>query len=292
MQVSRILVPLDGSRLAEAILPVAASFAGKLGATLVLLHVLEQEPPQDVHGESHLARADDAAAYLEQRAQALRRAGVVVEVDVHDRPVGNVAAAIDRHAHEHAADLIAMCAHGRTNPLDRLLGSIAERILRGGSAPILLRTVQEPSDQPFALRKLLVPIDFEHDLQEALAVVRMLAAAYDAPVQLLSVREPGPATAARLLPGTTALAEQFALDELHRRIDELAAALRAEGVAVAGAEVSDRRPSAAILSAVESGSLVVLVTDAHGGPGTWFDPPTTQQLLSHPDLTLLLIKEM
>jgi nucleotide-binding universal stress UspA family protein len=291
VQVRRILVPLDGSQLAEAILPVAASFAEKLDASLILLHVLEQEPPRDVHGEPHLARADAAESYLEARARTLRAAGIDVEVDVHERPVANVAAAIDRHAHEHDADLIAMCAHGRTNPLDRVLGSIAERILRGGSAPILLRTVRQPSDGAFELRSLLVPIDFEHDVEEALSAVRLLVAAYGAPVTLLSVREPGPREAARLLPGATALAERLALDELRRRIEQLASELRAD-VTTVEADVSDRRPSAAILSAVEPETLVVLVTDAHGGLGGLFDPSTTQQLLARPDLTLLLIKEM
>lgn len=291
MQVSRILVPLDGSQLAEAILPVAASFAQKLEASLILLHVLEQEPPRDVHGEPHLARADAAESYLEERARGLRDAGVTVEVDVHERPVANVAAAIDRHAHEHDADLIAMCAHGRSNPLERLLGSIAERILRGGSAPILLRTVREPSDEPFELRNLLVPIDFEHDVEEALSAVRLLVAAYGAHVTLLSVREPGLPEAARLLPGTTSLAEQYALDDLRRRTEELASGLRAD-VTTVQADVSARRPSAAILSAVEPTTLVVVVTDAHGGPAGLFDPSTTQQLLARPDLTLLLIKEM
>jgi len=291
VKVSRILVPLDGSKLAEAILPVAASFAQRLGASLILLHVLEQEPPRDVHGEPHLARADAAESYLEQLAGALGDSGVTVEIDVHERPVANVAAAIDRHAHEHDADVIAMCAHGRTNPLDRMLGSIAERILRGGSAPILLRTVREPSEGPFELRHLLVPIDFEHDVDEALSAVRLLAAAYGAHVTLLSVREPGPPEAARLLPGATAQAERYALDDLRRRVEELATGLRADVPAV-HADVSDRRPSSAILSAVEPATLVVVVTDAHGGPAGLFDPSTTQQLLARPDLTLLLIKEL
>jgi nucleotide-binding universal stress UspA family protein len=291
VKVGRILVPLDGSELAEAILPVASSFAQKLGASLILLHVLEQEPPREVHGEPHLARADAAETYLEVRARALRDSGVTVEVDVHERPVANVAAAIDRHAHEHDADVIAMCAHGRSNPLDRLLGSIAERILRGGGAPILLRTVREPSDGPFELRRLLVPIDFEHDVDEALSAVRLLAPAYGAQVTLLSVREPGPAEVARLLPGATAQVERYALDDLRRRIEELAAGLRGDVTSVR-ADVSDRRPSSAILSAVEPATLVVLVTDAHGGPAGLFDPSTTQQLLARPDLTLLLIKEM
>ena len=65
-------MPLDGSQLAEAILPVASSFAQQLGATLILLHVLEQEPPRDVHGEPHLAHAAAAQSYLEERARALR----------------------------------------------------------------------------------------------------------------------------------------------------------------------------------------------------------------------------
>jgi nucleotide-binding universal stress UspA family protein len=284
-------VPLDGSQLAEAILPVAASFAQELGASLILLHVLEQEPPRDVHGEPHLARADAAESYLEERARALRGAGAAVEVDVHERPVANVAAAIDRHAHEHDADLIAMCAHGRSNPLERLLGSIAERILRGGSAPILLRTVRAPSGAPFELRHLLVPIDFEHDVEEALSAVRLLARPYDADVTLLSVREPALPGASLLLPGATAQVERYALDDLRRRIEDLADSLRAD-VTTVRADVSARRPGAAILSAIEPATLVVVVTDAHGGPAGLFDPSTTQQLLARPDLTLLLIKEM
>jgi nucleotide-binding universal stress UspA family protein len=110
-------------------------------------------------------------------------------------------------------------------------------------------------------------------------------------VRLLSVREPGSPAASLLLPGATALAERYALDDLQRRIDELAVELRPD-VPDVSAGVSDRRPSAAILDALEPSSLVVLVTDAHGGISGWFDPSTTQQLLARPDLTLLLFMEM
>jgi nucleotide-binding universal stress UspA family protein len=293
VQVQRILVPLDGSRLAEAVLPAARSFAQKLGAAIILLHVLESESPTEVHGEPHLARADDAIAYLEGRAAALRAAAIEVTVDVHERPVTNVAAAIDQHAHEHGADLIAMCAHGRTNPIDRLLGSIAERILRGGSTPILLRTVRQPSDGVFELRNLLVPIDFAHDVDAALSATRTLAGAYAATVTLLSVPEPAPSAASRLLPGASALADRFDLDAVRRRVDELAASLRTDLPDVR-TDVGDDGPAAAILAAVDSlpESLVVVVTDAHGGFSSWYDPSTTQKLLGRPDLTLLLIKEL
>jgi nucleotide-binding universal stress UspA family protein len=56
----------------------------------------------------------------------------------------------------------------------------------------------------------------------------------------------------------------------------------------------DQPPSEAIAAASESlpAELIVLVTDAHGGLSSWYDPSTLQRLLALPDLTLLLIKEL
>jgi nucleotide-binding universal stress UspA family protein len=293
LEVRRILVPLDGSELAEAALPPARALAERLGATIVLLHVLERDAPREVHGEPHLDSSADASAYLAHLAEELRTAGVTVDVDVHERPVADVAGAIDQHAHELDADLIAMCAHGRTNPIDRFLGSIAERILRGGSIPILLRTVRQPGRADFRLRNVLVPIDFGHDLAAALSAARTLAGAYGAAITLLSVPEPAPPAAARLLPGATTLAREYDLEDVRRRLDELVAAVRG-ALPEVQTIVADRRPTAAILEAIESlpADLVVLVTDAHSGVAAWLDPPTAQRLLAHPDLTLLLIKEL
>ena len=109
---SRILVPLDGSRLAEAVLPAACSFAQNLDAQLLLVHVLERDPPARVHGELHLRSAGDALAYLAEHAIRLRRHGLTVEVHVHERPASDVAAALEGYTNELLADLIAMCSHG------------------------------------------------------------------------------------------------------------------------------------------------------------------------------------
>jgi nucleotide-binding universal stress UspA family protein len=293
MRFTRILVPLDGSRLAEAVLPAASSVATKLGARLLLLHVLEREPPETVHGEPHLGNEQEALAYLEQHAESLRRRDIVVDIHVHERPVGDVAAAIDRHAHELEADLIAMCAHGRTNLRARLVGSIAERILRGGSIPILLRTVRGPESASFDLRKLLVPIDFGHDVDAALAAARTLAGPYEAGVALLSALEPASPPTARMLPGTSALTRELDLDALARRLGELAEGLR-DHIADVATIVEQRRPTDAIIAASDAlpADLIVLVTDAHGGLSGWYDPSTAQRLLARPALTLLLIKEL
>ena len=173
-----------------------------------------------------------------------------------------------------------------THPADR-----PERILRGGSVPILLRTVQRPHGASFELRKLLVPIDFTHDVETALAAARTLATPYAATLVLLATPEPPPPPISRLLPETTALTRQFELDDLRRRLAELAqqlpAALDVQTI------VADASPTGAILDATESlpADMIVLLTHAHAGLSSWYDPSIGQQLLRHPNLTLLLIRE-
>jgi nucleotide-binding universal stress UspA family protein len=292
MNIGRILVALDGSRLAETIMPAARSLAETLGAELILVHALERNPPREVHGEAHLATAEEAYRYLDGLAGRLRRSGVACEMRVAETPADDVAAALDMHARDLGADLIAMCAHGRSNLRDRVVGRIAERILRRGDVPILLRTTRRPDVPDFELRNLLTPIELGHDIDAALDASRTIAAAYRAAVTLLTVPEPASAQAARLQPGTSALAYEFRREDAREHLDQLAERLRADVPDVRPVLV-DGRPADAIVSLGESlpADLIVLVTHARTGFSSWYDPGTAQQLLSRPDLTLLLLKQ-
>jgi nucleotide-binding universal stress UspA family protein len=66
-----ILVPLDGSKLAEAALPAAVSLAQTFNAPVTLLHIIEQDAPEEVHRERHLTEAREAEAYRMWRAASL-----------------------------------------------------------------------------------------------------------------------------------------------------------------------------------------------------------------------------
>jgi nucleotide-binding universal stress UspA family protein len=186
-----------------------------------------------------------------------------------------------------------MCAHGRTNLRTRLVGSIAERILRGGAIPILLRTVRRADAGTYALRNLLVPVDFTHDVDAALSAARALAAPCGAAVTLVAALEPDSPPTSRLLPGTAAAMRELDRDGLARRLTALAEDLRADLPEVR-AIVDDRRPADAIIAAGEDipADLIVLVTDAHGRLSRWSDPSAAQRLLSRPNMTLLLIREL
>ncbi|MGZ4270322.1 MAG: universal stress protein [Solirubrobacteraceae bacterium] len=291
MRLERILVPLDGSRLAEAALPAACSLARTLGARVDLLHVLERDPPAAIHGEPHLAGAEQARGYLDDVAGRLRGQGLEVDVRAAGQGTGDVAHALCSEATASRADLIVMCAHGATNLRGRLIGRTAARVVRHGSIPVLLRTVGSPEPPAFRLRELLVPLELWEDIGPALDAARTVAAPYGAGVTLLSVPEPPAPGAARLLPGTAALTRELERAEIVRRLDEVATDLRS-ALPKVHAVVADQRPAEAIvsLSASLPADLVIVVTDPDEPRPGWFEPSTAQALLARADLTLLLLK--
>ena len=134
-----ILVPLDGSRLAEAAIPTAASLAQTLDAPVTLLHIIEQDAPQEIHKDHHLTQADEAVAYLEQVAKRYFPAEVKVHTHVHTAAVKDVPGSIVEHAlTEFRPDLIVMCTHGRSGVRELLFGSIAQQVVAQGTTPLLL----------------------------------------------------------------------------------------------------------------------------------------------------------
>jgi nucleotide-binding universal stress UspA family protein len=75
---AHLLVPLDGSPLAEAALPAAVALGQRSSARLTLLHVLERRAPATIHGHRHLTNLAEAEAYLGEVAAGFAAAGVAV----------------------------------------------------------------------------------------------------------------------------------------------------------------------------------------------------------------------
>jgi nucleotide-binding universal stress UspA family protein len=150
-QVRHILVLLDGSPLAEQILVPAVDFASLTGADISLLRVvrplvlggdIDTLPPEmdetmlrqlrTLHQEEQA----EAQRYLERIAGRLRDHGlrVIPHVAMHDQPA---VAALDE-IKRHAIDLVALATHGRSGLPRLFLGSVADKILRGTSVPVLV----------------------------------------------------------------------------------------------------------------------------------------------------------
>lgn len=140
----KILVPLDGSPLDESILPQVTELARAHSAELVLLRVaLAHAFPGADPTEAQVEAVREAERYLEEVEQDLRGKGLRVSTAAR---YGNAAAEILDHAAFSGVDLTAMSTHGRTGVSRWVQGSVAEKVLRGSTHPLLL--VRAPGAHP------------------------------------------------------------------------------------------------------------------------------------------------
>ena len=133
-----LLIPLDGSSLAEQALPAAAYLAQLLPARVTLLHLVERHPPSEVHHDRHLTNATEAETYLAEIKQRVFARDVAVECHVHTSEIDDVARSIVEHISELAPDLIVMCTHGHGGLRRWLFGSKAQQVIAQEKTPILL----------------------------------------------------------------------------------------------------------------------------------------------------------
>jgi nucleotide-binding universal stress UspA family protein len=146
MRTNRILVPLDGSELAEAALADAFDLAAGEGTVLLVrateAHVLPGRDPI----QPQIDAVADAESYMTALKGKLERRNLR-NVETHVW-YGPAAASIIDAAKAHKADLIVMSTHGRSGIGRLVCGSVAESVLRGTTVPILLR---RPAEAPVAL---------------------------------------------------------------------------------------------------------------------------------------------
>jgi len=128
----KILVPLDGSPLAEAILDHVEAVAAPLGAEVILLQVL---PGTGVLPDQAQREEESARSYLGRKVEQLRAKGINARFAVRH---GDPAPEILDYAEDNKVDAIAMSTHGRSGIGRWVFGSIAEKVLRGTNIPILL----------------------------------------------------------------------------------------------------------------------------------------------------------
>jgi nucleotide-binding universal stress UspA family protein len=149
----KILVPLDGSPLAEAVLPYVRELALCTNSEIVLLRVATYPvydysvtEPSLIIGlrENMLA---EASSYINNLASALTRDGFNVTSEVAEGPVVE---AIVSYVASVSADLIAMSTHGRTGIQRMFLGSVANRVVHESTVPVLLIRPQNAEREELA----------------------------------------------------------------------------------------------------------------------------------------------
>ena len=127
----RILVPLDGSRLAESVLPHVEEMAMKFGAEVVLFRAV----PSEAATKASEPAVESAEQYLDPLARNLQQKGLSARTLVSQ---GEPARSILRAACTEQVSLIALSTHGRSGLTALLSGTVADEVMRNAHLPILL----------------------------------------------------------------------------------------------------------------------------------------------------------
>ena len=274
----RILVPLDGSKLAEQVLPYVRLVAYAFGSRIELLQTFEPVPPtmeDPFHGSYlHQIEANVRAQSIDylNRIKALYDPKTAVSFTVD---IGEPASWIVREAEREADTLIAMSTHGRSGITRWVLGSVADQVLHATNAPILLLRFQdgETPTKEASLTSVIVPLD-------------------------------GSSLAEQVLPHTVALARSLRLSvtlvrvsshhgeaEARGYLQEVGGKLSQQGVISVNEVVLSGHAGPAIVDIARDipNSLVTMTTHGHSGIGRWILGSVADLVVRHSGSPVLVV---
>lgn len=267
----RILLPLDGSELAECAAPCAARLAGSLGGVLHVVRVVE--PPvkpgfttQRLYKEMLEAEREEAVAYVDAMRKQLATCTASAKTDVL---CGNAAVALLDYEHYAGIELVVMCSHGRGGLARFAGGSVADRLLHHGSVPLLL---VRAFGAPPALAKAIVPLDGSSRAEETLLALEQLVPYVVNEVTLLRVVH-GPDQAS----------------EAHSYLVEAAQSIPSVGV-VCRCRVEQGDPAHVICDVAGENTLVVMATHGRGGLARWALGSVADRVTRHGRSAVLLVR--
>ncbi len=291
---NKVVVTLDGSRLAEAVLPHAANLAHAVcSEEVVLLRVVEGG------GDSELRRAD---AYLQHLAARLANARIDdrtiktcqvprIEWAVVRASPGKAASSILQFGEDNRADLIMLSTHGRSG-IDRwLMGSVAEKVLRGADIPVVLVRADPGGPRPVAVTlRILVPLDGSEAAERVLSYVHVFGRTPAHEVTLLYVE---PTTHDRTSPNgaQSPFLNPARRGEVETYLSSIAAELANSGLK-ARWKIRTGHPGEEIADEVKNQSMDLVVMSSHGRTGLaeWAFGSIADQVLRTSTAPVLLVR--
>jgi len=297
----RILIPMDGSSLAEIVLPYAEELSVKFGAELILATVSEPEVPEvNRVYRSYLEHLSEKVQRQLRDRGAEKEALVSIEV-----LMGKPATEILQYADANNVGLIVMASrggsHGGPGEGTWLLGKIASKVLQAASKPILLIRAEARSaalQQKRLLKKILVPLDGSEAGEAVVPHVEALARPFDAQVILFHVLELAPVPIL-MAPGIQFPYPPVTPEQQARKavsglahLEGVEKALTEKGIDCSS-ETSSGSPAVEILNHAEANAIDLIAMSTHGrsGIGRWVFGSVTEKLLQTGSTPILTVRE-
>jgi nucleotide-binding universal stress UspA family protein len=287
--IKRIMVPLDGSDLAEQALPLASSLASAYDAEVLLASVIvavEHYDGEDVGLVDEKGRLA-AERYLATKEAYLTRKGVRVRATVAGgRPHVVISSLCDLEE----VDLVVMTTHGRSGVSRWTLGSVADKVLRTTSTPLILIHPSVHGTTPETVARIVVPLDGSELAEAALNEAERMAKRMNASLHLVrAVVPPAVMFGSEYVPGAAPAIDQVESDA-REYLEELAMSLNERGVTTT-TEVRTGIPAEVILAeASEPGDLVAMSTHGRSGVDRWFLGSVADAVVRHGDIPVLVVR--
>ena len=298
----RIIVPLDGSELAEGVLPYARSLARALELPVTLLQVIDPDVVSAFTNPAHNRYFDNVAAgmkmnsadYLRKLASSFAPPAKVDQAV----EVGKAAETIVNKAGDDPSTLIAMATHGRSGFQRWILGSVAAKVLHASHNPLLLirpREPSAPSHDEAPLKSIVVPLDGSDLAASVLPLVMEMAKKMKSEIVLLrayalpmSVYGFSDEDYVPNMDELNAQVKQEAAEYIKRMVEEL----KGKGMEKVSAVVMQGLGAAEIIDFAQKtpDNLVAMCTHGRSGVGRWVLGSVTERVVQNSGDPVLVIR--
>jgi nucleotide-binding universal stress UspA family protein len=313
MMMKTVLVPLDGSALAEQSLPYARLLATTLGARVRLLRVIAETPGDDFLAESIGAvygmndpltiqrerqqhafeiLRQNAERYLESHAELMQADGIDAAIDIR---FGAPADVIVEAALVPHVTMIVMATHGYSGFKRWSLGSVTDKVIHATATPIFIVRAEAPSRKR-AFKRIMVPLDGSALARQALPLATEIAKSSGAELLLMEAiaatieAYPGFPSRGRPIPQLADVLEALR-DQATNQLGEQADALRAQGVGASTQVVQGHAAEVLVDEAARRGvDLIVMATHGYSGLKRWALGSVADKVLQATITPLLLVR--
>jgi nucleotide-binding universal stress UspA family protein len=301
-----VLAPIDGSTRALRAVPWAARLAGS-GGTVILLRAI---PPEPAYADAIVSFAGGpdavtvirnewntiAQADIDEAAQLLASSGITIEPLVVE---GEPDVVISQAARERGVDMIAMASHGRGAIGRAIFGSVADRVARTATVPVLILRVADETDDTdsAAVRRIVLPLDGSPLAAQAIPVATAISRKLAVPVHVVRVVDPvnnlpistgtlgpAPSIAAEVADRLWDEAENAARETVRAAITQL----QADGIDASGTTLQGS-PFFAISEATKPDDLIVLTSHGRGGVQRWLLGSVAEKLIREAPAPVVLV---
>jgi nucleotide-binding universal stress UspA family protein len=297
-----ILVPLDGSLLAECVLPHVVAIARAFNARVILLRMLDKNQASEKAQLFDLLNwqinKTGAKLYLDKVCTRLQKSGLRVETAVLE---GLVAESITDYALSQGVKLIILSSHGRSGLSQWGISSVTQKTIFSAPTSVLIIRAHQPATREsieWQYKRIMVPLDGSRRAENVLPMVTLLARSYHSRIHVVHVvKTPEMARQMPLSREDVELSDQIVArnrEEAIRYLDQVRLHSSLDGMDVQTRLLTSDNAAAALHETSEKESIDMVALSAHGysGNNQWPYGSMVNNFILYSKLPLLIVQDL